>query len=37
MARINLALDQDVVLGLLTDGDGDALQAAAPGDAQPGY
>jgi len=36
MARINLALDQDEVLGLLTDGDRDALQAAAPGDAQRG-
>ena len=26
MARINLALDQDVVLGLLTDGDRDAFR-----------
>jgi len=26
MARINLALDQDVVLGLLTDGDGDTFR-----------
>ncbi|RRG00041.1 MAG: hypothetical protein DUD39_01310 [Coriobacteriaceae bacterium] len=26
MARINLTLDQDVVLGLLTDGDGDTFR-----------
>jgi hypothetical protein len=36
MARINLTLDQDVVLGLLTDGGRGRLQAAAPGDAQRG-
>lgn len=35
MARINLTLDQDEVLGLLTEGRG-RLQAAAPGDAQRG-
>ncbi|RRF89988.1 MAG: hypothetical protein DUD39_18415 [Coriobacteriaceae bacterium] len=36
MARINLTLDQDEVLGLLTDGGRGHLQAAAPGDAQRG-
>jgi hypothetical protein len=36
MARINLTLHQDEVLGLLTDGGRGRLQAAAPGDAQRG-